>query len=68
MLEESGVRSRIVRGLSWENVEETGEILEENVLIKARAVADATGLPSLADDTGLAVDSLGCRPGVRSAR
>ena len=66
--EELGLGSRIVRGLSWEDVEETGETLEENALIKARAVADVTGLPSLADDTGLEVDVLGGRPGVRSAR
>ena len=66
--EELGLGSRIVRGLSWEDVEETGETLEENALIKARAVADVTGLPSLADDTGLEVDALGGRPGVRSAR
>lgn len=66
--EELGVGSRIVRGLTWEDVEETGETLQENALLKARAVADATGLPSLADDTGLEVDALGGRPGVRSAR
>lgn len=66
--EELGVGSRIVRGLSWEEVEETGGTLQENALIKARAVAAVTGLPSLADDTGLEVLSLGGRPGVRSAR
>ena len=40
----------------------------ENALIKARAVCKATGLPALADDSGLCVDALGGAPGVRSAR
>ena len=66
--EELGVRGEIVSGLSWEEVEETGETLEENALLKARAVAAATGIAALADDTGLEVASLGGRPGVRSAR
>ncbi len=63
-----GVGSHIVRGLTWDEVEETGETLEENALLKARAVVAATGLPALADDTGLEVDALGGSPGVRSAR
>ena len=50
------------------DVEETGVTLEENALIKARAIAKLTGLPSLADDTGLMVDALGGAPGVFSAR
>jgi XTP/dITP diphosphohydrolase len=40
----------------------------ENAILKARHAARATGLPALADDSGLAVDALGGRPGVRSAR
>lgn len=58
----------VVRGLSWPDIEEPFETLEENALHKARTVASATGLPALADDTGLEVDALGGRPGVRSAR
>ena len=49
-------------------VEETGETFVDNALLKARAVAAATGLPAVADDSGLCVDHLGGAPGVRSAR
>ena len=47
---------------------EDGDTFEANALIKARAAAEATGLPALADDSGLEVDALGGAPGVRSAR
>jgi XTP/dITP diphosphohydrolase len=50
------------------DVDETGETLEENALLKARALVDATGEAAVADDTGLFVDALDGRPGVRSAR
>ncbi|HEY1406718.1 MAG TPA: non-canonical purine NTP pyrophosphatase, partial [Spirochaetota bacterium] len=49
-------------------IEENGISFEENALIKARAVRDATNLPSLADDSGLVIDSLGGEPGIYSAR
>lgn len=49
-------------------VEETGATLEENALLKASETAKHTGLLSMADDSGLEVESLGGRPGVRSAR
>ena len=65
---EIGVGGEIVKGLSWEDVEETGETLEENALLKATAVVAATGFSALADDTGLEVAALGGAPGVRSAR
>ena len=47
---------------------EDGDTFEANALIKARAAAEATGLPALADDSGLEVDALDGAPGVRSAR
>lgn len=47
---------------------EDGDTFEANALIKARACAAATGLPALADDSGLEVDALGGAPGVHSAR
>jgi XTP/dITP diphosphohydrolase len=58
----------IVRGLTWPEVEETETTLQANALLKALAVAAATGLPSLADDTGLEVDALDGAPGVFTAR
>ncbi len=48
--------------------EETGSTFMENALIKARAAAKVTNLPAVADDSGLEVDALGGRPGIRSAR
>ena len=47
---------------------ETGTTLVENALIKARAAVEATGLPAIADDTGLEVDALGGAPGIQAAR
>ncbi len=51
-----------------QDVAETGVTFEENATLKAVAVTEATGLPALADDSGLAVDVLGGSPGVFSAR
>jgi XTP/dITP diphosphohydrolase len=50
------------------DVAETGVTFAENSILKARAVADATGLLAIADDSGLAVDVLGGAPGIFSAR
>ncbi len=50
------------------DVEETGATFEENSLLKAKAVMEASGLPAIADDSGLCVDSLDGAPGVYSAR
>lgn len=68
VLGESGLVDEVVGGLDWPDVPETGETLEENALLKARAVVEATGLPVMADDTGLEVDALGGDPGVGTAR
>ena len=50
------------------DVEEIGSTFEENSFIKAEAVMKATGLPALADDSGIAVDALNGEPGIYSAR
>ena len=49
-------------------VEETGVTLQENAFLKARTIHAATGIPAIADDTGLEVDALDGAPGVYSAR
>ena len=49
-------------------VEETGTTFEENAQLKARSACRATGLPSVADDSGISVDALGGPPGVYPAR
>lgn len=69
ILEGSGVEIVSLEGFAGvELPPETGKTMEENALLKARAVAEATGLPALADDSGLEVDFLGGAPGVYSAR
>ena len=49
-------------------VEETGETFAQNALLKAQAVMEASGLPAIADDSGICVDALNGAPGVYSAR
>lgn len=68
LLAPTGLADEIVEGLDWPEVDETGDTLEENARLKAEAVTEATGLPALADDTGLEVLALGGLPGVRSSR
>jgi len=53
---------------AFPDVDETGETYRANAVLKATAVAEALGLPALADDSGIEVDALGGRPGPRSAR
>jgi XTP/dITP diphosphohydrolase len=63
-----------ILGPRWEvvardpEVDETGDTFEDNALLKARALRDATGQPAVADDSGIEIDALGGEPGVRSAR
>lgn len=54
--------------IDFPDVEETGKTLEENALLKAKAIFEHTGYPALADDTGLEVDALNGAPGVYSSR
>ncbi|NYZ62797.1 RdgB/HAM1 family non-canonical purine NTP pyrophosphatase [Luteimonas deserti] len=56
------------RELGVDDVPETGTTFVENALIKARHASQVTGLPALADDSGLIVDALGGAPGLHSAR
>ena len=61
------VLSQAEAGIATEP-EETGKTFEENSIIKASAACEASGLPALADDSGLVVDALDGQPGVYSAR
>jgi XTP/dITP diphosphohydrolase len=54
--------------LGVDSPEETGSTFIENAIIKARHAAEVTGMPAIADDSGLCVDSLSGAPGVHSAR
>lgn len=64
----SGVIELIARPIDLADVDENADTLVGNARLKARAVCAATGLPALADDTGLEVDALNGAPGVHSAR
>ena len=55
-------------GKELDEVEETGTTFEENAELKAKAACEKTGMPAIADDSGLVVDALDGRPGVMSAR
>ncbi|MCU1492447.1 MAG: nucleoside-triphosphatase [Acidimicrobiaceae bacterium] len=64
----AGVVELVPRPTEVPDVDETGSTLEENARLKALAIASATGLGAVADDSGLEVDLLGGAPGVHSAR
>ena len=68
LLEPTGLHVVAQDAFGVEPPEETGATFVENALIKARAACAATGLPALADDSGIVVDALEGAPGVRSAR
>ena len=72
ILEEFGAKNLEVVGLDAfpeiGDVQETGTTFEENSLLKARTISKLTGLPALADDSGICVDALGGAPGLYSAR
>lgn len=55
-------------GVELDDVEETGSTFAENAFIKAEAVFKKTGIPAIADDSGLSVDALDGRPGIFTAR
>jgi XTP/dITP diphosphohydrolase len=63
-----GIELVLQSALGIAPIAETGDSFEANALLKARHAADKSGLPALADDSGLEVAALGGRPGVRSAR
>ena len=72
ILEEFGAEYLEVVGLDQfpeiGDIEETGSTFEENSLLKARTISKLTGLPALADDSGICVDALDGAPGLYSAR
>ena len=67
LLDPYGVKCISAGSLGLPEPPETGTTFVQNALLKARAAAESSGLPALADDSGLSVDALGGRPGVYTA-
>jgi XTP/dITP diphosphohydrolase len=71
ILADAGIQHGLVGADAYPHIpdtKETGTTFAENALLKAHALAEATGLPAIADDSGLCVDILGGAPGIFSAR
>ncbi|BAV99541.1 RdgB/HAM1 family non-canonical purine NTP pyrophosphatase [Lysobacter enzymogenes] len=68
LLGDTGIELVAQSDLGVEDIEETGSTFVENALLKARHACAVTGLPALADDSGICVDALGGAPGLYSAR
>lgn len=68
MLEGAGIEVRPQSDFGLDGVDETGLTFIENAILKAREASRASGLPAIADDSGLEVDALDGAPGVKSAR
>ncbi|ALN56264.1 RdgB/HAM1 family non-canonical purine NTP pyrophosphatase [Lysobacter yananisis] len=68
LLGATGIELVAQSDLGVEDIEETGSTFVENALLKARHASAVTGLPALADDSGICVDALGGAPGLYSAR
>ena len=68
ILEKNNISLKTYHDIDIPEVEETGASFVENAILKARSASIVTGLPSIADDSGIEVDYLGSKPGVKSAR
>jgi len=68
LLSPFGIEAVSAKKIGLDDPEETGFTFAENAILKAKAAAEASGLPALADDSGLSVTALGGAPGIYSAR